>query len=311
MRGSMQFHHLEYFIQAVECKSLNRASRKLNVSPQALCAGIAALEKSLGYPLLVRSRNGVSPTQNGEIVYQDAAAFCELVQKWRLLSPVDTKRQIMVKFGASTTLMRWLVPQIILQTQQRHPHIYFDFYESFVEDVFSNLLDRHSLGLITAVNERVEGVYRIRLLQNAMEYMVGPEDRCVVVINRKHPFAQLPCLTRDQLRELKLVWNPKRDEHFVYRDVCKYFSREKSIHIPEQENLLRMISMKPEFAAVLPQSALLAQNNINEYICGKDIEDFPMKGNIWFVWPRKLSSSEEIVRKITMDILEDYAAAKT
>ena len=41
----MQFHHLEYFIQAVECKSLNRASRKLNVSPQALCAGIAALEK--------------------------------------------------------------------------------------------------------------------------------------------------------------------------------------------------------------------------------------------------------------------------
>lgn len=46
----MQFHHLEYFIQAVECKSLNRASRKLNVSPQALCAGIAALEKVSAIP---------------------------------------------------------------------------------------------------------------------------------------------------------------------------------------------------------------------------------------------------------------------
>ena len=202
----MQFHHLEYFIQAVECKSLNRASRKLNVSLQALCAGIAALEKSLGYPLLIRSRNGVSPTQNGEIVFRDAAGFSELVQKWRALSPVETERQVMVKFGASTTLMRWLVPQVILRTQQRQPHIYFDFYESFVENVFANLLDRHSLGLITAINERVEGVYRIRLMQNDMEYTVGPEDRCVVVINRKHPFAQLPSLTRAQLRELKLVW---------------------------------------------------------------------------------------------------------
>lgn len=307
----MQFHHLEYFIQAVECKSLNRASRKLNVSLQALCAGIAALEKSLGYPLLIRSRNGVSPTQNGEIVFRDAAGFSELVQKWRALSPVETERQVMVKFGASTTLMRWLVPQVILRTQQRQPHIYFDFYESFVENVFANLLDRHSLGLITAINERVEGVYRIRLMQNDMEYTVGPEDRCVVVINRKHPFAQLPSLTRAQLRELKLVWNPRRDEHFVYRDICQYFSKEKSIHIPEQENLLRMISMKPEFAAVLPQSALLTENNINGYICGKDVEDFPMKGNIWFIWPRRLSSAEEAVRNITLDILEDCVVART
>ena len=51
----MQLHYLEYFVQAVECRSLNRAARKLDVSPQALCAGVSALEKSLGYPLLERS----------------------------------------------------------------------------------------------------------------------------------------------------------------------------------------------------------------------------------------------------------------
>ena len=55
----MQLRYLEYFVQAVECKSLNRAARKLDVSPQALCAGVAALEGSTaeGEKVAITARN--------------------------------------------------------------------------------------------------------------------------------------------------------------------------------------------------------------------------------------------------------------
>lgn len=302
----MQLRYLEYFCAAVECKSLNRAARKLNVSPQALCAGVAALEKKLGYPLLDRSPSGVTPTSNGETVFHDALQFTEMVQKWQSLSPAKPEgSMVTVKLGASTTLMRWLVPSAVIRVKEQFPHIYFDLYESFVEQVFHTATDQHMMALITCVNERVESAYRVQLTQNNMSYDVGPEDGCVVVLNKAHPFARLPRLTIAHLAELRLAFNPQRDQFFVYRDICKYFSPTGIIHIPEQENLLRLIAMDHTIAAVLPRSVLRSPGGWGENVCGKDVEDFPMPGRIWFVYPDKLRSSEKEVQAVVRGMLEE------
>lgn len=291
----MRLRHLEYFVHAVECKSLNRAARRLDVSPQTLCAGVSSLEKELGYPLLTRSPSGVSPTPNGEIVYTDAQKMGDMVRRWHSLLHSREIDTVMVKLGASTTLMRWLVPQIVLQVKKEYPHIYFDLYESFVEQVFRTVVDKRMPGLITCVNERVESSYRIQLLQNDMEAEVGPEDGCVVVLNRKHPLASLPRLALRHLAELRMAWNPQRDRFFVYRDICKYFSPAGIIHIPEQENLLRLISMESGIAAVLPRSVLRAPGDWGRNLRGMDVEDFPMPGRIWLIYPRRPRSSESVV----------------
>ena len=305
----MQFRHLEYFVHAVECKSLNRAARRLDVSPQTLCAGVASLEKELGYPLLNRCPAGVSPTPNGEVVYNDAVQLGGMVHRWRSLAGSRGERDtVMVKLGASTTLMRWLVPQVVIQIKKDYPHIYFDLHESFVEQVFRTVVDKRTLGLITCVNERVESSYRVQLAQNDMEALVGPEDGCVVVLNRKHPFAALPSLTLRHLAELRVVWNPQRDQFFVYRDICKYFSPEGSIHIPEQENLLRLISMEIGIAAVLPRSVLRAPGDWGRNLRGMDVEDFPMPGRIWLIYPRKLRSSESVVLDAIRRTLNEVSA---
>lgn len=302
----MQFRHLEYFVQAVECKSLNRAARRLDVSPQTLCAGVASLEKELGYALLHRSPSGVSPTQNGETVYSDAVRMVEAARGWRALArPREERETVIVKLGASTTLMRWLVPQAVLSVKKEYPHIAFDLYESFVEQVFRTVVDKRMLGLITCVNERVDSSYRIQLLHNDMEFAAGPEDGCVVVLNREHPLAALPRLTLRNLADLRLAWNPKRDRFFVYRDICKYFSSTGIIHIPEQENLLRLISMERGMAAVLPRSALRAPGDWNRRLRGMDVEDFPMPGRIWLIYPRQPRSSERVVMEAVRRILDE------
>lgn len=301
----MQLRYLEYFVQAVECRSLNRAARKLDVSPQALCAGVAALEKKLGYALLERSPSGVRPTKNGEIVFQDARGLGEMIHKWRSLAHDHTEKDtVMVKLGASTTLMRWLVPQVVIQVKELYPHIYFNLHESFVEQVFHTVVDQRMLGLITCVNERVESTYRVRLAQNDMTYMEGPEDGCVVILNKSHPFADLPILTFRELAELRLAFNPKRDQYFVYRDICKYFSPSGIIHIPEQENLLRLISMDATIAAVLPRSVLRSPGGWAQRLCAKDVKDFPMPGRIWFIYPRSMRSSERLVQESIAGLLE-------
>ncbi|WP_294554921.1 LysR family transcriptional regulator [uncultured Mailhella sp.] len=301
----MQLRYLEYFVQAVECKSLNRAARKLDVSPQALCAGVAALEKKLGYALLERSPMGVRPTKNGEIVFQDARDIRDVIHKWLQLSHHQPEKDtVMVKLGASTTLMRWLVPQVVLQIKELYPHIYFNLFESFVEQVFHTVVDQRMLGLITCVNERVESTYRVRLAQNDMTFMEGPEDGCAVIINKSHPFAALSTLTLRDLAELRLAFNPQRDQYFVYRDICKYFAPSGIIHIPEQENLLRLISMDISTAAVLPRSVLRAPGGWAQKVCAKDVVDFPMPGRIWLIYPRDMRSSEKLVQESIAELLE-------
>lgn len=128
-----------------------------------------------------------------------------------------------------------------------------------------------------------------------MEAEVGPEDGCVVVLNRKHPLASLPRLALRHLAELRMAWNPQRDRFFVYRDICKYFSPAGIIHIPEQENLLRLISMESGIAAVLPRSVLRAPGDWGRNLRGMDVEDFPMPGRIWLIYPRRPRSSESVV----------------
>lgn len=61
----MNTDHLKYLIEISKSSSLQQASEKLFVSPQALSKAMANLESELGMPLLVRSYNGVRLTVNG------------------------------------------------------------------------------------------------------------------------------------------------------------------------------------------------------------------------------------------------------
>lgn len=61
----MNTDHLKYLIEISKSSSLQQASEKLFVSPQALSKAMANLESELGLPLLVRSYSGVNLTVNG------------------------------------------------------------------------------------------------------------------------------------------------------------------------------------------------------------------------------------------------------
>lgn len=287
----MQLHYLQYFISAVECKSLNRAARSLDMLPQTLSLGVVALERELGYPLLERSSNGVIPTHNGEIVYHEALNIVSAIAGWKSLS-AGADEDATVRLGASTSLMFALVPQVIIDIKSRHPNIYFDLRESFVEEIFRDIVDKRMIGIITCATD-MESHYCNLIVQNELNVEVGPEDGWLVAINRKHPYAQLPRLRTEHLKDLRLAWNPHRDQTFVYREICKNFR--ETIHMPEMGNLLRLIGMDPSIAAILPRSVLGSPGGLGENIRGIEVENFPMTGRIWLISPKKLSHEDRIV----------------
>lgn len=73
----MQLHQLEYFVVIADCKSMNKAAEKLFVTQSNLSKAMKNLEEELGYPVLKRSRHGVTMTEMGEKLYSHAKVILE------------------------------------------------------------------------------------------------------------------------------------------------------------------------------------------------------------------------------------------
>lgn len=77
----MNSDQLRYLIEISKNPSLNIASQKLHITPQALSTAIKKLEDELGFELLNRSFKGISLTTNGEWLVQEASIFLNKIEQ--------------------------------------------------------------------------------------------------------------------------------------------------------------------------------------------------------------------------------------
>jgi DNA-binding transcriptional LysR family regulator len=70
----MELRELRGFVAVVEEGGLSAAARRLHMSQPAVSQMVAALERQLGVPLLVRSSTGVRPTDAGQTLLAEARA---------------------------------------------------------------------------------------------------------------------------------------------------------------------------------------------------------------------------------------------
>lgn len=65
------------FCVIAEERNMSRAAQQLHITPSAATHAMNALERSLGFPLLNRDRNGVSLTSYGELLLPKFQAVLE------------------------------------------------------------------------------------------------------------------------------------------------------------------------------------------------------------------------------------------
>ena len=73
----MTFQQLEYLLEVHHTASISKAAKRLYVSPSAISIAINSLEEELGYPIFVRSAQGVFPTPKGKLVIEYAGRISE------------------------------------------------------------------------------------------------------------------------------------------------------------------------------------------------------------------------------------------
>ena len=71
--------HLANFARIVEAGSMRAASDLIGVAPSGLSDSVRILETRIGSPLLIRHKDGVTPTSEGERVYASASGIVDLL----------------------------------------------------------------------------------------------------------------------------------------------------------------------------------------------------------------------------------------
>lgn len=146
----MEDSERKLFIDVVDLGSLSKAAAKHFVTPQSVSQHIRKLEGELGFPLLVRTAQGVSPTEAGCLFYEGCKDIDERLE--RLLSQCREEAGIMratLRLGSSPTYSLALFSKFVPQYLRSHPNAKIEYVN----------VDSHPLeGLLTGDYDVIEGI---------------------------------------------------------------------------------------------------------------------------------------------------------
>lgn len=106
----MSLARYEVFNTVVELGSLTKAAEALNITQSAVSYSIANLEAEFGFPLLIRSRSGITLTSNGQRMLKSVRTVLHWDEKLKQEAASIKGLEVgTVRIGAFTSVcIQWL-----------------------------------------------------------------------------------------------------------------------------------------------------------------------------------------------------------
>lgn len=130
------------FLEAAETGSFAAAAKKMAYTVSGVSQLVAALEKELGFPLLLRSRHGVKLSQNGEHILPMARQL--LAEEARIEEFSSEVRGLLtgsLNIAAYSSIATHWLPRVIGQFQKDYPQIKIHLMEGIRQEVTAWLDD--------------------------------------------------------------------------------------------------------------------------------------------------------------------------
>jgi molybdate transport repressor ModE-like protein len=172
---------LSLFRHVVEAGSITQGAARANLALAAASTRIRNMEDAIGAPLLIRNRQGVTPTQAGRTLLQHARTILAQAERLREdLGAYSGGFFSQVRILSNTNALTEFLPDVLSPFLTAHPHVSVDLEERLSDEI---------VGLIG------EGVGDIGIVAGTVDtsrLVTFPfrSDRFVLVVSRDHPLAR-------------------------------------------------------------------------------------------------------------------------
>lgn len=165
----MDIRQLEYFRKIAETGSISEAARQLHLSQPPLSYQLRGLEEELGVQLVARSRQGVSLTEAGKLLYQRAGELLRFADSAKIEVSQAGRRQVL-RLGMTSTTVAPMMP-VVSAFSRRNPRVHFEVHDGPSFSLYNLLLN----GIIDL------SVVRTPLRLDEVEHMVLQEEPMIAV----------------------------------------------------------------------------------------------------------------------------------
>src|SRR5260370_5592428 len=183
---------LSPFRQVVEAGSITRGAARAHLALAAASTRLRNMEEALGAALLVRQRQGVTPTQAGRTLLAHARVILRQTERLREdLSAYGGGLAGQVRVFSNTNALTEFLPEALSSFLTAHPHVNVDLEERLSDEI---------VGLIA------EGVADLGIVAGtvdagALETYPFRRDRFVLVVARGHPLAKRAKISFEEVLE--------------------------------------------------------------------------------------------------------------
>src|SRR5215468_1394343 len=171
---------LDLFRHVIEAGSITHGAERAHLALGAASTRIRHMEEAFGATLLVRSRQGVTPTQAGRTLLQHARAILRQAARLREdLGAYGGGFAGHVRMLSNTNALTEFLPEALTAFLAAHPHVSVDVEERLSDEIVGLIAD--GVGDIGIVAATVD--------QSPLETYPFRHDRFVLVVGRDHPLA--------------------------------------------------------------------------------------------------------------------------
>ena len=172
---------LNLFRHVVDAGSITHGAERAHLALAAASTRIRRMEEALGAALLVRTRQGVTPTQAGRTLLQHARTILRQSERLREdLGAYAGGLAGQIRVLSNTNALTEFLPEALSSFLSEHPHVGVDLEERLSDEI---------VGLIA------EGVADLGIIAGtvdagSLETFPFRRDRFVLVVARNHPLAK-------------------------------------------------------------------------------------------------------------------------
>ncbi|MFJ2821129.1 LysR family transcriptional regulator [Streptomyces toxytricini] len=207
----LDLHRLRVLRAVAEHGSFNRAAAAMLLTPSAVSQHIAALERSVGHPVAVRSPRGVTLTEAGRLLVEAAEAIsAELDQVRHAIDRLASVRQRLT-LATFTSGGRHLLPQALPRFVAAYPEVELTVLEAEPEAALAMV---RGGGADLAVAYAFDGPLP---LPPGVAWTPLLDDPLWLVLPPGHPLAGREALGPDELGGARWVLGCLRTEAFLRR----------------------------------------------------------------------------------------------
>ena len=277
----MNIDQLKYFADLAKTNSITNTAKRMFISQQALSESIKRMENELGCTLVLRSKTGVSFTEDGKYVLDYAQKILVLHTEMEQHLQRKYNKEFLhgkLTIGVGPTISNVFLPKLMLKMHHQYPSVKLHVLEQSSNTILSLLrnseLDFGIFGIYTENNPEIIVSAMQKELSQPQTYEKLKlkklySDPMVCVMSKNHPLASHQELTRAQLKDIPQT---------TYATDTISFTTNNSVHVSTNAKIHQQFMLEEGVVCCMPYQAYLSQFSDKNFSCCS-ISDYPPVNN--------------------------------